>query len=172
MVLHLMFLLGERGFGWVLVIGDKRWWGKRVGSDASGQKLKDLTCMHAQLKKTYEIFYARSGVLRCTQEVVNSLYKDLWSQSKIQLTVVTERCERIHGQGCACARSARAQCRGSRGGARRVRMSVRARSARAPALPACQTLRPVLDSSRARGLTREPRHPHLTARPHTRTTRA
>ena len=87
-----MFLLGEIGFGWVLVIGDRSWRGKRVGSDASGQKLKDLTCMHAQLQKTYEIFFARSCapaarmislnqsllcILRCTQEVVKSLYKDI-----------------------------------------------------------------------------------------------
>ena len=44
-VLHLMFLLGERGFGWVLVIGDRIWWGKRVESDAGGQTVEG--CMHA-----------------------------------------------------------------------------------------------------------------------------
>ena len=53
---------------------------------------------------------------------------------------------------------------GSRRGARRVGMSVRARSARTPGLLTHQTPCAALDSSRARRSTREPQYPRLTAR--------
>ena len=54
---------------------------------------------------------------------------------------------------------------GSRRGARRVGMSVRARSARTLGLRTHQTPCAALDSSRARRSTREPQYPRLTARP-------
>ena len=102
------------------------YWADALRRNTISVKLEGLTCMHAQLKKTYEIFDARSCapaarmislnqsllcVLRCTQEVVKRLYKDIWSQSEIQVTVVTERSEQTLAHGCVCSAALRRHVR-------------------------------------------------------------